>query len=269
MIIGNIKGVQSNITIHPRLADQIGHLLRIRVLQELEILAERLQCRPADAQDHPVLRRLTRAEWQDVRNTGVIPYEGAVALLVVPPLNKDPSTKQRPAPSSSPLPTKDVGKIPNKPLPPLCVMHPISTEKSVDQDAGEAPLISNPTVPLYNGLALFPSRSQRAALHAALNRLLFVERRARWRERGRPAPSENPPVSANGVQGEKVDSWARGDQKASHAYMLCADTENILRADAVPLAIALWRIRIWEGADLGYRASPEKRWKLDPLPLPS
>ncbi|KAF7790885.1 hypothetical protein EIP86_001843 [Pleurotus ostreatoroseus] len=265
----NLKGVQGNIVIHSRLAEQIGHLLRIRVLQEIEILADRLQCRPTDAQDHPVLRRLSRAEWSDVRNTGVIPYEGAIALLVVPPLNKNPVTKQRTTPSFSSTPPGETDKISAKPLPPLCVLHPTSTEGRIDEDTDSPAVLPNAAVPLYNGLSLFPSRPQRAALHAALNKLLFVERRARWREHGRPDSDENPSTSVGDTRPQKADKWARGDQKASHAYLLCADSESVLRADAVPVAIALWRIRMWEGAELGYRASPDKRWKLKMRPLPS
>ncbi|KAJ3532064.1 hypothetical protein NM688_g7479 [Phlebia brevispora] len=256
------KVVGQNVSIHSRLADQIGHLLRLRVLQELELLADRLQCRPAKAQDHPILRRLTRAEWQDVKNTGVIPYEGAIALLIVPPLNRDPSTKRRPEPSTSPLPIQDAGPIPKKPLPPISVLHLASKEDFIDEDVDEPSMIPNAKVPLYNGLALFPARPQRAALYAALNKLLYVERRARWREHGRPDPSV---MSAD----EKADKWARGDQKASHAYLLCSDSETVLRADAVPLAIALWRIRMWEGLGTRYNLTPEQRWKLKPIPLPS
>ena len=39
-----------------------------------------------------------------------------------------------------------------------------------------------------------------------------------------------------------------GDQKASHAFLLCSDAETCRRADAAATAIALWRVRMWEGS---------------------
>jgi len=43
-----------------------------------------------------LIRRLTRAEWKSIKSTGVIPYGNAVAVVVAPPLNRDPTTKMRP-----------------------------------------------------------------------------------------------------------------------------------------------------------------------------
>ena len=74
------------------LVDQIGHVLRVRVLQELELLADEM-----DRNSHhhwhdgikpsaptTILRRLTREEFQSVRETGVVSYPNALAVLVAP-----------------------------------------------------------------------------------------------------------------------------------------------------------------------------------------
>lgn len=224
----------------------IDHLLRVRVLQELELLALRLQARPHRSDEIPVVRRLTRAEWKQIKETGVIPFENAAAVLVVPPVNKNPATKQRPEPSTSAEPIEeDKREVPDKPLPPVATMHVTSPTPPIDALVKSEQFLPPAKVPLYNGISAFPSRRQRAALHKALNDVLAVERRARWRETGRPDTKSA--SESNGESVETKDKWARGDQKASHAYIIFSDAKTMLRADTVPLATALWRIRLWEG----------------------
>ncbi|CAL1701457.1 unnamed protein product [Somion occarium] len=250
------KGTWHGSQVHKCFLDQVTHLLRLRILQEIEWLAEMVRMRPRGAAEKPLLRRLTRAEWNDVRNTGVIPYEGAVAILVVPPVNKNPITKKRPEPDASPLPP-DVEETVRpdkvlKPLPPLSVLHPVSHQEPDDgTDLSLHVTLPNPRVPLYNGLALFPSRGMRAALHKQLNSLLFAERRARWRQLQKTSASNVNKSDENSGEtdiAEPLSSDYPSDRKASHAYLLCSDAATMLRADAVPLAIALWRLRMWEGA---------------------
>ncbi|KAJ7507568.1 hypothetical protein B0H11DRAFT_130366 [Mycena galericulata] len=119
-----------------RLGEQIAHLLRLRVLQELQLIAKQLEALyntrtgPAPART-PLLRRLTRAEWGEFRTSGIIPHPGALAVLVVPPVNRDPTTKQRPsaAGAMSAAPPVDASQphpppAPKRELPPLCVLHP-------------------------------------------------------------------------------------------------------------------------------------------------
>ncbi|OJA20990.1 hypothetical protein AZE42_09123 [Rhizopogon vesiculosus] len=63
----------------------IGYQLRLRVLQELDLLTQRL----AELWTIPqrLLRRLTSSEWQIVQQTNTIPCKDALALLVVPPVH--------------------------------------------------------------------------------------------------------------------------------------------------------------------------------------
>ncbi|KAH8988607.1 hypothetical protein EDB92DRAFT_2054538 [Lactarius akahatsu] len=190
------------------LPEYISHLLRLRILQELELLAARLQARPQCAADSPLLRRLTWKELSAIRAGKPVQDEDAVAILVVPPLNRDPATKKRPLPNASPLPEllseHPTTKLKRVPLP-LSTMCPAL---SPEDQQGFSDLVTPMKVPLYNG-----------ALHERLCKLLMIERRARWRQHGPASTSE------------------LGQQSGA---------ETVLRADTVPLAIALWRLRMWE-----------------------
>ncbi|KAF8264944.1 hypothetical protein EI94DRAFT_1779442 [Lactarius quietus] len=215
------------------LPEYIGHLLRLRIIQELELLAERLQARPQCAVEAPLLRRLTWKEFSDIRKGKPVQDANAVAILVVPPLNRDPATKKRPESNASPLP-EPISEQPaafKRDPPPLSTMcHALSP----GDYQGLPDVVTPMKVPLYNGVSLFPSKTQRAALHEWLCKLLTIERRARWRQR-RPAELENSQSVAHNPSGP-----------ASPAFLLLSGAETVLRADTVPLAIALWRLRMWE-----------------------
>ncbi len=222
------------------LPDYISHLLRLRILQELELLAERLQARPQGAGEYPLLRRLTRNEFSAIRAGKPLEDQDAVAVLVVPSLNQDPTTKTRPVPNASPVPPEppslDVQPMAKNgdalPLSTMC--HAVSSKDY----QGSPDIITSMKVPLYNGVALFPSKPQRAALHKRLCKVLMVERRARWRQHG--------PVSTP-ESGDGRPATRRPNEVPSHAFLLRLGAETVLRADTVPLAIALWRLRMWEG----------------------
>lgn len=269
-----------NVIVHTRLAQQIGHLLRVRVVQELVLLSERLRHRPQFAAAHPVLRKLTRAEFQKAKETGVAEWEGAVALIVVPPLMKDLKTGKRVEASMTPAPPQEEGEVVVKrpPFPPFVMLD--VGEKSEDRGTDEeADLLPSPKIPLYNGVSLFPSRPQRAALHEALNKVLSSEVHARQVEglinksRSKsgagavPSVTEPPQAVADDPRKQPVSKRAKGDAKASHAYLLFSDKHTVLRTDTVPLAIALWRVRMWEGG--GWDNPYAQHWKLKPAPIPS
>lgn len=222
----------------------IGHLLRLRILQELELLIERMQASPQGAKESPLLRRLSWKEFSAVRTGKPLQDQDAVAILVVPPLNRDPATKMRPVPSTSPLPPEPPSEKEGQststhqgnPLPLSTMCHVLTTKGH--QPEGLPDIMTPMKVPLYNGIALFPSRPQRAALHDRLCKLLMVERRARWREHG--------PISTL-VSGDDRPVTQRPKDVASPAFLLRSGPETVLRADTVPLVIALWRLRMWEG----------------------
>ncbi|KAG6887271.1 hypothetical protein C0992_013032 [Termitomyces sp. T32_za158] len=222
---------------HPLLADHIAHLLRLRVLQELEVLADTLQS-STRASNAPLLRRLTRAELATIRNTHTVPHPGALAVLIVPPLQKDPATGLRPAPNMSPAPPPPDTAPPKRPLDlPACELYPVHPPQWPDA-AGDG-ILPEERIPLYNGAVMFPERGQRAALEARLRRLLQLQ----WE--ARPPPAAEP-----------------ANSKMSHAFLLCSDAESVLRGDTVGVAIALWRLRMFEdkGEDLQTHSVDPWEW---------
>ncbi|KAJ6516073.1 hypothetical protein C8R45DRAFT_1087196 [Mycena sanguinolenta] len=296
----------------PRLGEYITHLLRLRILQELHLLAKHLEAlyltrtSPA-ASRPPILRRLARAEWGRLRTTDALPYPGAIAVLVVPPVNRDPTTKQRPptagAMSDRPPVADSASSPPKRATPPLSVLHPTrvrdtrplttisemkplsdakfweetrqkraaanETHSSVSTIFGSPTSEDSPVhkaneqgprvpphaeekVPLYNGVALFPGRVQRAQLHTLLTRILGVE--SRWRfSAAAVGPKED---------GKTQTATGKGDSKGSHAFLVCASDE----VDVAGLGIALWRLRMWEGGGWRMRSlneaeeETEERW---------
>ncbi|KAI0092602.1 hypothetical protein BDY19DRAFT_925171 [Irpex rosettiformis] len=218
------------------LTEHVGHVLRVRVIQELELLGERLRCRPVLSREIPVLRRLLRTELQQIKNEGVIPQEGAVAVLIVPPPNKDPSSKRRPEPSMS--------APPNVPDDTKTRKYPVSELYSVKNGQADTnttnSLISTSSakVPLYHGASLFPLPAQRAAFYRALKDVVHIEARAR-------SSQFRPDNDGNRFKSHKPLDLE--ERKNSHAYVLYSTAQSLERADSVPLAIALWRLRMWEG----------------------
>lgn len=223
--------------VHALLAVQIGHLLRTRVLQELDLLVARIRAVPSNLASNIILRQMSRAEWKTMKETGVIPWKGAVCVLVVPPLNKNPRTGERPKPHSSAGPPPEVEdplaerkSLP--PLPPLSTLYcadPSTDNSRLESEGSKNDFLPQHLIPLYNGLALFPSATQRAALYEKL----------RWLRHS----------FSQGLEGrQKTQATPKGDErKTSHAFVLIASEETVKRADSVPLAIALWRVRMWEG----------------------
>jgi hypothetical protein len=218
-------------------------LLRLRVLQEFEILVQTLKKRPRGPNETSILRRLTRTEFKKIKETNVIPHCHAVAVLIVPPVNRDPATGQRPEPASTldNSPPQDDQEQRMRPLPPLSELLPSCTPDHGD-DGNTHPFsaFSQAKVPLYNGLTLFPSRSQRAAFHRLLCQLLSIEARAGC------SPDQGSSSSSD-VSGERDTKRGKGDEKSSHAFLLCSSADTVLRGDAVGAAIALLRVRMWEG----------------------
>lgn len=173
-----------------------------------------------------ILRRLSREEWSQIKLTNTIPYPGAVAVLVVPPPNKDRATKERPKPSMSMLPPADLDQRDG--LPPISELLPTCPD-SLEDTGGVLP---SSKVPLYHSITAFPSRSQRAALFDFLTRILSAERHLKKLHAYR---KKNPGDIGNEQAG-----------KASHAFLLCSDAKTIRRGDSAAIAAALWRLKMYE-----------------------
>ena len=246
---GAYRRVGHYLSVHALFAEQIAHLLRLRVLQELELLGDRMASllgRPGAIYNSRIIRRLTRQEWKHIRSTGVIPYPKAVAILVVPPLNRDPVSQTRPeaSMSASPLVECVSPSLVNPPLRlPLSILHPTTASKAESDST-----LPQARIPLYNGVSLFPARPQRAALYDLLIRLLDIEKRSRNRTSSTPDSPRTADV---------VNDW---DKKGSHAFLLCSDAEVSRRADVAAVGIALWRVRMFEGCGWDDASEDSNRW---------
>lgn len=227
------------------LPEYISHMLRLRILQELELLAERLPARPQCAVESPLLRRLTWKEFSAIRAGKPVQDQDAVAILVVPQLNSDPITKKRPLPNVSPLP-EPISEQPTtfkREAPPLSTM---CDALSSEDYQGFPDVVTPMKVPLYNGVSLFPSRTQRAALYEGLCKLLMIERRARHRASTSELGDNRSVVDADRELPRTPALVVPRGRLASPAFLLRSGAKTVLRADTVPLAVALWRLRMWE-----------------------
>ncbi|KAH0840065.1 hypothetical protein J3R83DRAFT_1032 [Lanmaoa asiatica] len=263
----------ANIFFSKHLCSHISYLLRLRVLQELEVLADALKRNPgriefgADA-DPTIIRRLTRSEFKTFRETGTIPYPDAVAVLVVPPVNRDSRTNLRPRPSQEPETPSSESSDPPKPmhkraLPPLSRLHYVSVPEGVlEQGVDNTPeipfstFLPNARVPQYNGVTMFPYAPHRTAFHKSLTELLDIERHFR----GVRLTTERRTTSRETL------GRAKGDAKGSHAFLLLSSEQTVKRADTATLAIALWRLRMWEGdafADKDEGWEIGKEWRIE------
>jgi len=165
--------------------------------------------------------------------TDQIPQLGAVATLVVPPLKK--LTK---SPEQQPI-ISEPDSISAPSLPRSLLYNSIHIEFALESD-------SRRQIPLYNGVSLFPSRDIRAKLHQALTTAVTIERQARWRQK-LEAPNTEEKRNASKT-------------KSSYAYLLRSDSQVIRRADTVPLAIALWRLRLWNGQGWEDELDAKRPW---------
>jgi hypothetical protein len=204
---------------------------------------ESLLGRPGAVYNSKIIRRLTQQEWKSIRSTGIIPYPNAVAILVVPPLNRNPISKTRPEGSMSASPLVGQPPSPVNPPPPLSTLHPTTTLENVNDNT-----LPQARIPLYNGVSLFPARPQRAALYDLLIRLLDIEKRSRYR-----TPSSTKTLKT-------ADGASDRDRKGSHAFLLCSDAEISKRADVAAVAIALWRVRMFEGGGWSDASEDSNGW---------
>ncbi|TRM68238.1 hypothetical protein BD626DRAFT_395451 [Schizophyllum amplum] len=238
------KIMHGSAAITPLLFEQTLHLLRVRVLQELDILQRAL------AEEHPkrregcttpIVRRLTRAELAHVRASGTIPYPNAIALVMCPPVNRHPVTHERPegdmsampsAQSDSPMkstatsiPTApSATAAPARPPPPHSTLHPVTSIAPMPEGAEpHAPHL----IPLYHSLTLFPRPCHRRKLHQLFSAIIAHERAIRPRK------------DAASLAREAVA------HKASHAYLISSNAQTVARGvDVAAVGIALWRLRM-------------------------
>ncbi|KAH9482834.1 hypothetical protein JR316_0004934 [Psilocybe cubensis] len=224
---GAYKRISAELSLYSSLEHQIAHLLRLRILQEFELLAECLEFsvkRHKNLGATPILRRLTYDEWGLMRSTGSLPCQNALAILICPPLNRNWRTGERPKGSFSALPPADEHALTN--LPPTSTLISASEDVSLEEVSDTLPQLQ---VPLYNCISAFPSVSQRAALHTLLLRILTTERFVKTFNKN-----------------NRNSHLIKPSRKHSPAFLLCADENTIHRGDSAAVALALWRLRMYD-----------------------
>ncbi|KAF5393935.1 hypothetical protein D9757_000161 [Collybiopsis confluens] len=245
---GAFRRIAWNLTIPSSLEAHVRHLLHLRVLQELRLVIDGLRYRPLARARDTLVRKLTRAEWKEFKSTGVMPVKDAMAVIVLPPLNRRLGTKERPKGSMSSLPPPEypaahTHKVWNPPLP-MCTLHLTSHQQ---EELPTDIYHSQHRVPLYNGVSLFSNPEQRAMLRSLLNRILVLEAQARRR----------------GLVRSRSDEFGvdEADQRASHAYVLMSSEQTALTADLAAVGVALWRIPMFEGMGWEEKTPWIKRYK--------
>ncbi|KAF8192607.1 hypothetical protein BJ912DRAFT_877553 [Pholiota molesta] len=216
----------------PRVQEHVAHLLRLRVLQEFELLAENLEkivrSRKNYGSSDAILRRLTHDEWELVKSTGSLPYNNVAAVLVVPSVDVDLVTQEQLPSNMSALPPDDEEYATD--CPPISTLHSAKLYTWSEDLPKTLPLLNTP---LYNAISAFPSRSQRATLHTLLLRVLDAETSyKRINSECNVSPSSNPEHDL--------------PSDASDAFLFCSDAFTAKRGDTAAVALALWRLKMYE-----------------------
>ena len=240
---------------HALLPQHTASLLRRRVAQELGVLRDRLRAVPQGAlrADAHVVRRLTRREWAGLAGSGALAVPGAAAVVVLPPVPRN-MLKLRPDRARQRQAKEADGDRA------LCTFCEDASREYVMTRARR-------TIPIYHGAVVWPDAAERDAVRLLFKEVVGLERRARYKatlaakssQTGSPA-STSAAGDTSGRVGEagagprskkKQVERAKGLDKASDAYLLRSTRDTVVRADTVPLCIALWRLRIWFGQGWG------------------
>lgn len=215
---GKVGHIPYYVTIPPNLGAHISHLLRLRVLQELELLVAQLRVKPKAIilADSPI-RRLSKAEWRDIQENRTIPWQDAVAVINVPPIPEEVE------PSMSPFPLPPDPDMQSNASQPVATMYPVSRDSPFPSNFQYRDVLPSAKVPLYNALGLFPHAAQRAAFYRLLCQAQSIYDLAQQRTK-----DEN--ISSN----------------ESDAYVLSSNSEIIRLGDMAAAAMALWRVYLYE-----------------------
>ncbi|KAF8607586.1 hypothetical protein BDV93DRAFT_519618, partial [Ceratobasidium sp. AG-I] len=221
---GRHRGIFPGAEIHSLLEAQITAGLRARCVEEAELLAGRIRtgARLKQGEDIAIaVRRLTLTEYEIALKQGLINDPKAIAVLVVPKQDSPPD------PSADTEQSRMLLRGPTAPI------------SGTTPNANTTLLV--PRIPIYFGSNLVQDQALLSSFRKALDSALSSERIALRRAR-------------ESVPEIQVYMDMPYEPKTRDAYALCASR----RVDVVPLAIALWRLRIWENGDNPNLAVPIK-----------
>ncbi|KAG8953615.1 hypothetical protein FRC04_001819 [Tulasnella sp. 424] len=220
---GQLKRIHNSANLHPLLVHQISHQLRSRVLQELVLLDKRLgvlrRHRGFESSSN-ILRRLTPQECSGF--SGPSPSRSIsletsssqkpLAIILCP---QQPTPEHVAENQLATLPIQ-IDYPPPEPL--LSPYELISFSSSPSAEV---------SLPLYHGSRIFRVSAEQTRLRLALDRVID-------RDQQQKSPSRSDSKLAVELDG------------SSDAYLLQSPTDGA-EIDPVPLAISLWRLRLWEG----------------------
>lgn len=209
--------IPSYVSIPSNLCAQVSHLLRLRVLQELELFVAQLKAKPkADILANPPIRQLSMSEWRDIEEDHRIPWQDAVAVVNIPPIPTEAE------PSMSPFPLPLDPDMEANASQSVAAMYPVSRDCPFPSNFQYRDVLPSAKVPLYNAVGLFPHVAQRAALFQLLDQAKSIYTVAQQRN--------NSLISSDN----------------SHAYLLSSNSEIVKLGDMAALAMALWRVFLFE-----------------------
>ncbi len=179
----------------------------------------------------PLVSRLTRVEWLKFRRKGVIPLmdPSVIFIIILPRVPKSPDSDG--TESSDTTPDQNASDSTSIPHRPVASLHPLFTDAESNPRHNPPHEASRYLVPVYNGISLFPSRDQRLAFRILLQRQFSMGQSIQRR------------------QGDHEQSRSSKPKlKYSDAYVLRSSSVNSRAVpDVTSLAMACWRIRMWEG----------------------
>lgn len=198
---------------HGLLGDQVMYQLQERVLQELELVFEKYARLQRDSWPDHIVHQLSGHEVEDLtKQSRRALGEDTLAIITFP--------------TDSDIPV-------DAPLPPMALLLSASatlTTMPMLSPLGEFhdDLLPPHRLPVYNGGRLFPDPSRRNALRSWLEKL--------------SAPAE-------AIKSKVTNQRGTRDAAKTETAFVIRNPRQLLECgvDMVPSAIALWRIRLWDG----------------------
>ncbi|KAG8691710.1 hypothetical protein FRC11_011994 [Ceratobasidium sp. 423] len=210
---GRHRGLFPGAEVHDLLEEQVTSGLQARCVEEAELLATSLRTTARYKLGEPVAFAVRRLTVAEYEATQKLSriYDPKVIAVIVAPKVEEGQETKVEPPQKSQLLHRGTGAA---------------------LAFASAPLV--PRIPMYWIPSLFCDSSRKAALRKALDSALDSERTAvRTARQSQPTAQDLYNVPH--------------EPKSKDAYALCASR----RVDAVPLAIAFWRLRLWEGINDG------------------
>ncbi|CAE6429364.1 hypothetical protein ACGC1H_000920 [Rhizoctonia solani] len=208
---GRHRGVFPGAEVHDLLEQQIDSGLQARCVEEAELLATSLRTTARYRPGEPVAFTVRRLTEAEyeIIHRQSRIHDPKVMAVIVAPKVEEGQKSKVESPCKSQL-----------------------LFRGAETTSGSESALPAPRIPIYWISSLFSDSSRKAGLRKALDSALDSERTAARTAR-----------KSQSTTGDLYN--IPYEPKSRDAYAICASR----RVDAVPLAIAFWRLRLWEGVD--------------------